>query len=117
MVDVSEITLEKLCLLTCRSKILITIDAPLFGAVMVFNGHVLQRGGSYVEAEKIGSALGLPKYEQILAEASRFWIVDENGVRRVKCREEMAELLEHLPPRSSRVIAAKPAPVQSAANG
>jgi hypothetical protein len=94
MVDVSEITLEKLCLYTDRSNTLITIDAPLFGSLMIFNGRVLHRGGSYVELEKIGNSIGFPAYEQILAEASRFWIVDENGIRRRKCRDEMAALLE-----------------------
>jgi hypothetical protein len=102
MVDVSEITLEKLCLFTGRSNTLITIDAPLFGSLMVFNGRVLQRGGSYVQPEKIGNSIGFPAYEQILAEASRFWIVEQSGVRRRKCREEMAELLDEVQPRNTR---------------
>src|SRR5262245_50803443 len=117
MVDAAEITLEKLRLFTDRSHLLVTIDAPLFGTVMIFNGRVLHRGGSYVEAEKIGNSIGFPTYEHVLAEASRFWILDGNGVRRVKCREEMAKLLEHYQPQSTRVIQPKPAPVQSAANG
>jgi len=100
MIEVSEITLEKLCLFTDRSNTLITIDAPLFGSLMIFNGRVLHRGGSYVELEKIGHSIGFPAYEQILAEASRFWIVDENGIRRRKCREEMAELLDQPKPRA-----------------
>jgi hypothetical protein len=100
MVDVSEITLEKLCLYTDQSNTLITIDAPLFGSLMIFNGRVLHRGGSYVELEKIGTSIGFPAYEQILAEASRFWIVDENGIRRRKCRDEMAALLEQVKPRA-----------------
>jgi hypothetical protein len=94
MVEASEITLEKLLLFTDRSNMLITIDAPLFGSVMIFNGRILHKGVAYVEPEKIGNSIGFPAYEHILAEASRFWIVDENGVRRRKCREEMAELLE-----------------------
>jgi hypothetical protein len=117
MVDVSEITLEKLRLFSDRFNVLVTIDAPLYGSVMIFNGRVLHRGGSYVEAEKIGNALGFPTYEHILAEASRFWILDESGVRRVKCREEMAELLDQKQPRSSRVSSTKPTSIQSAANG
>jgi hypothetical protein len=117
MLDIPGITLEKLQVLTERSNILITIDAPLFGTVLVFNGQLLYRGGTYVEPEKIGIALGLPTCEHILAEASRFWILDENGVRRLKCREEIAEMLEQIPPRTARVAAAKPASVQSAANG
>jgi hypothetical protein len=96
MVELSEITLEKLLQFTDRSSALITIDAPLFGSVMIFNGRVLSKGASYVEPEKIGNSIGFPAYEQILAEASRFWIVDENGIRRRKCREEMAKLLEEV---------------------
>ena len=102
MIDTAEITLEKLCLFTNRSSILVTIDAPLFGSVMVFNGQVLQKGHSYVDPEKIGNSIGFPAYEQVLAEASRFWIVDENGIRRRKCRDEMAEMLEQLESRSKR---------------
>ena len=94
--NVSEITLEKLQQFTGRSNTLITIDAPLFGSLMVFNGRVLQKSASYVEPEKIGNAIGFPAYTQILAEASRFWIVDENGIRRRKCREDMMKLLEEL---------------------
>jgi len=58
---------------------------------MILNGQVLHRGSH--EADKIGSSLGFPPRDQILAEASRFWIVDEVGVRRRKTREEMAKLL------------------------
>ena len=96
MVEVSEITLEKVVHFTNRSSTLITIDAPLFGSVMIFNGRILMKGPSYVEPEKIGNSIGFPPYEQILAEASRFWIVDENGIRRRKCRQEMAKLLEEI---------------------
>jgi hypothetical protein len=113
MVDVSEITLEKLRLLSERTHTLITIDAPLFGSVMIFNGRVLHRGGTYVEAEKIGNSMGFPAYEHVLAEASRFWILDENGVRRAKSREEIAQLLEQFQRRSTRA-AAKSAAVQPA---
>jgi hypothetical protein len=109
MVQVLEITLEKLRLFTDRSHTLITIDAPLFGTVMIFNGRVLHRGGTYVEPEKIGNSIGLPAYDHILAEASRFWILDENGVRRLKCREEMAMLLEDVQPRSPRTSQVKSA--------
>lgn len=96
MVELSELTLEKLQQFTGRSNTLITIDAPLFGSLMIFNGRVLTKGASYVEPDKIGNSIGFPAYEQILAEASRFWIVDENGIRQRKCREEMAKLLEEI---------------------
>jgi hypothetical protein len=98
MVEVYEITLEKLRLFTDQSHKLITIDAPLFGSVMIFNGRILYRGRSYVDPEKIGNSIGFPAYEHIVAEASRFWIVDENGIRRRKCREEIARLLEEVEP-------------------
>jgi hypothetical protein len=96
MVELSEITLEKVLQFTDSANRLITIDAPLFGSVMIFNGRILMKGPSYVEPEKIGNSIGFPAYEQILAEASRFWIVDEMGIRRLKCREEMAKLLEEI---------------------
>jgi hypothetical protein len=110
MVAVSEITLEKVCLFTDRSNMLVTIDAPLYGSVMIFNGRVLFKGASYVEPEKIGNAIGFPAYQNIIAEASRFWIVDENGIRRRKCREEMAELLEQVesPTPRTQMKSAKP---------
>ena len=94
MLELSEISLEKLQQFTDRSNTLITIDAPLLGSVMIFNGRILSKGASYVEPEKIGNSVGFPAYEQIVAEASRFWIVNESGVRYRKCREEMAKLLE-----------------------
>jgi hypothetical protein len=116
MIDVSEITLERLQLFTERTNTLITIDAPLYGSFMIFNGRVLHRGGTYVEPEKIGNSMGFPAYEHVLAEASRFWILDENGVRRLKNRAEMAQLLEQSQRRSARATA-KSATVQPAANG
>jgi hypothetical protein len=103
MVEISEITLEKLRLFTDRSNTLITIDAPLFGSLMIFNGRILAKGASYVEPEKIGISIGFPAYEQVVAEASRFWIVDGNGVRSRKRREEMAQLLEESDTRMSRI--------------
>ena len=109
MLDASELTLEKVRLLTDRVNMLITIDAPLFGSVMVFNGRILYKGSSYVEPEKIGNAIGFPSYEQVLAEASRFWIVDEYGIRRRKCREEMAQLIDQVQQRSSRTKQVKSA--------
>jgi hypothetical protein len=96
MVELSEITLDKLQQFTDRSNTLVTIDAPLFGSVMIFNGRILSKGASYVEPEKIGNSIGFPAYAQIVAEASRFWIVTESGVRHRKCREEMAKLLEEV---------------------
>jgi hypothetical protein len=81
----------------------------LFGSLMIFNGRVLSKGASYVEPEKIGNSIGFPAYEQIIAEASRFWLVDAMGVRRRKGREEMALLLEEIQPRISRLSQIKSA--------
>jgi hypothetical protein len=103
MVGVTEITLEKLLLFTGRSSTLITIDAPLFSSFMIFKGQVLCKGPSYVEPEKIGNSIGFPSYEQVVAEASRFWLVDDRGVRRRKSRGEMAALLEKSETRMSRI--------------
>ena len=103
MVEVAEITLEKLRLFTGRSNTLITIDAPLFGSLMIFNGRILAKGASYVDPEKIGNSVGFPAYEHVVAEASRFWLVDEIGVRQRKCRDEMAKLLEDSDLRTSRI--------------
>ena len=96
VVELSTITLEKLQAFTYRSNTMVTIDAPLFGSVMIFNGRVLAKSVSYVEPEKIGISTGFPAYEQVVAEASRFWILGETGIRQRKCREEMAKLLEEL---------------------
>jgi hypothetical protein len=109
MVEVSEITLEKLRTFTGRSNTLITIDAPLFSSFMIFNGQILAKSASYVEPEKIGNSIGFPAYEHVIAEASRFWIVDDRGVRRRKTRIEMAELLEKPEPRISRISQRKSA--------
>ena len=87
----AEITLEQLRKFSNASTTMVTVDAPLFGVVMILNGQVILRGSH--EEEKIGSSLGFPPRDQILAEASRFWIQEESGVRRRKTRDEMAKLL------------------------
>ena len=109
MIEISEITLERLRMFTGQSNTLITIDAPLFSSFMIFNGRILVKGPSYVEPEKIGNSVGFPAYEQVVAEASRFWIVDDRGVRRRKSRSEMIELLEKSEPRISRISQRKSA--------
>lgn len=103
MVELAEITLEKLRLFTDKSDTLITIDAPLFSSFMIFNGRILAKGASYVGPEKIGNSIGFPAYDHVIAEASRFWIVDHRGVRQRKTRSEMAELLEQSEIRISRI--------------
>jgi hypothetical protein len=37
--------------------------------------------------------MGFPPHNQIIAEASRFWIQYDSGIRERKTREEMARLL------------------------
>ena len=96
MVQLSAITLEKLQAFSDRSSTLVTIDAPLFGSVMIMNGRLLRKAANYVEPEKIGQSIGFPADELIVAEASRFWIQHETGVRMRKGRDEMAKLLEDI---------------------
>ena len=92
----AEITLEKLRNFSGSSNTLVTVDAPLFGNVLFFNGHMLNRG-HYVKPEKIGRTIGFPAPTQIVAEATRFWIQDSLGVRQRKTRDEMERLLNSVP--------------------
>ncbi len=94
MVETEDISLQKLCAFSDRTHTMITVDAPLFGTVMVLHGRVLDKG-SAVEPEKIGHSTGFPSPDEIVTAASRFWILLPNGVRERKSREEMAELLAH----------------------
>ena len=87
-----EITLETLRSFSGLSNTLVTVDAPLFGNVLIFNGQMLNRG-TYVQPDKIGRTTGFPAPTQIVAEATRFWIQDSHGVRQRKTRDEMARLL------------------------
>ncbi|HEY2380481.1 MAG TPA: hypothetical protein VGK48_04795 [Terriglobia bacterium] len=109
MIEIAEISLEKLCLFTGSSNTLITIDAPLFSSFMIFNGRVLTKSAHYVEPGKIGNSVGFPAHEQVIAEASRFWLVDDRGIRQRKSRSEMAELLEKSELRMSRISQRKSA--------
>jgi len=93
MAENSDITLERLRVFSDRTSTLVTVDAPLFGSVMILNGRLLTKG-SAVEQEKIGQTIGFPPPEQIVSEASRFWIMHSNGRRERKNREEMTELLQ-----------------------
>src|SRR5215470_2242994 len=107
MVEFSEITLEKLVSFTGRSNTLVTIDAPLFSSFMIFNGRILSKAPGYVQPEKIGNSIGFPAYGRVIAEASRFWIVNTRGIRQRKNRSEMAELLEASDSRMSRIPRSK----------
>ena len=86
-----DITLEQLKAFSDRSSTMVTVDAPLFGVIYILNGRVLIRGAR--EAEKAGSSIGFPPHHEILAEASRFWIQRDSGIRERKTRKEMAGLL------------------------
>jgi hypothetical protein len=94
-----DITLEQLQVFSDRSRTLVTVDAPLFGIVTIMHGRILIRGTH--EAEKVGKSMGFPPHDQIIAEASRFWIQHNSGVRERKSREEMTLLLRE----SHRAIA------------
>jgi hypothetical protein len=96
-----DITLELLQVFSERSQTLITVDAPLFGVVSIMKGRVLIRGPH--EANKVGASMGFPPHEQIVADASRFWIVHDGGFRERKTREEMAVLLREV----HRAVASK----------
>jgi hypothetical protein len=87
----TEITLESLLHFSDRTATMVTVDAPLFGVVIIMNGQVISRGTQ--EDGKVGNSLGFPPQDQIIAEASRFWIQHGNGVRERKSREDITELL------------------------
>lgn len=91
--EASDITLEKLRVFSEKTHTLVTVDAPLFGSVMLLEGRVLDKGTA-VEAEKIGHSTGFPPPERIVSEAGRFWIQLPNGVRERKSRDQMAKLLK-----------------------
>jgi hypothetical protein len=86
-----DISLEQLQVFSELSCTLLTVDAPLFGVINIMHGRILIRGAH--EADKVGSSIGFPPHDQIIAEASRFWIQHDSGVRERKTREEMARLL------------------------
>ena len=87
----SDITLEELRDFSEASSTLVTADAPLFGVVMILHGRVLERGSH--EVARIGLSMGFPPREHVIAEASRFWIQSDDGVRELRTRQQMAKLL------------------------
>jgi hypothetical protein len=89
-----DITLELLQVFSERSQTMVTVDAPLFGVVSIMNGRVLMRGTH--EANKVGSSIGFPPHDQIIAEASRFWIQHGDGLRERKTRDQMTMLLREV---------------------
>jgi hypothetical protein len=87
----SDITLEELRDYSEASSTMVTADAPLFGVVMILHGRVLTRGAH--EAEKRGVSMGFPPRDQVVAEATRFWIQSDDGIRELKTREDMTKML------------------------
>jgi hypothetical protein len=87
----ADLTLQELRSFSEAASTLVTVDAPLFGVVMILRGRLLDRGSH--EKGRTGASLGFPSREDIIAEASRFWIQGDDGVRERKSREEMAKLL------------------------
>ena len=87
----SDISLENLCKFSDVSSTMVTADAPLFGAVTILHGRILNRGAH--EAEKTGTSLGFPARDRIVTEATRFWIQHDDGIRERKTRDEMAALI------------------------
>jgi hypothetical protein len=98
MVEVGELTLEKLRLFSDSTNTLLTIDAPLFGSITILNGRILNKAADYVDPAKIGHSIGFRAFHEIVAEASRFWIQYDSGIRKRVARPEMAKLLEEFEP-------------------
>jgi len=87
----ADITLQDLRNFSKKSSTMVTADAPLFGVVMILHGRVLDRGSQ--ETESTGVSNGFPSRDHVVAEASRFWIQNDDGTRQRKSRPEMAKLL------------------------
>jgi len=87
----ADITLQDLRNFSKKSSTMVTADAPLFGVVMILHGRVLDRGSQ--ETESNGASIGFPSRDHVVAEASRFWIQNNDGTRQRKTRQEMAKLL------------------------
>jgi hypothetical protein len=98
MVEVGELTLERLRLFSDSTNTLLTIDAPLFGSITILSGRILNKSADYVDPAKIGHSIGFPAFHEIVAEASRFWIQYDSGIRKRVARPEMAKLLEEFEP-------------------
>ena len=88
----ADITLQELRDFSEASSTMVTADAPLFGVVMILHGRVLDRGSA--EAGNVGKSIGFPPREHVVAEATRFWVQSDDGVRERKSRHDMAKLLQ-----------------------
>ena len=87
-----DISMDLLLAFSHHTCSMITVDAPLFGSFLIFNGRMTSRG-TIVEPDKIGQTIGYPAPERILVQAARFWILHSSGIRERKTRKEMAQIL------------------------
>jgi hypothetical protein len=90
LIETAAITIERLRVFSDRTHTLVTVDAPLFGSIMILNGQMLGKGYDI----EVGRSKGFPPPEQIIAEATRFWVLNGTGIRKRMSREEMAKLLD-----------------------
>ena len=87
----ADLTLQELRNFSKAASAMVTVDAPLFGVVIILHGRVLDRGEH--EKGKTGASLGFPSHDEVVAGASRFWLQGDDGVRERKTRDEMAKLV------------------------
>ena len=96
MVEVSEVSIEKICSFSKQTQTLVTVDAPLYGRLLVLDGKILKAKSSAKKSRAKVKTPGVRSYEDIVREASRFWIQDRSGVRERKSRDEMSVILEEI---------------------
>ncbi len=100
MEEGSDVSLEKLCAFSSQTQTQITVDAPLYGTLLLLDGKVLKRKSAVKGGARKGNAgkqaPGKASPESIVGKASRFWIVGPSGVRDRKSRQEMTDLLKQI---------------------
>lgn len=96
MVNIPEISIKKICTFSSQTNTLVTIDAPLYGSLLVLEGKILNGKSTTKKQQVKTERTGIPSAEDIVREASRFWIQDRSGIRDRKNRQEMSELLEKI---------------------
>ena len=96
MLEVTDVSIEKLCSFSKQTQTLITVDAPLYGSLLILEGKVLKGKSAAKNPQADDPPRGLPTPEEIVREASRFWIQARSGIRDHKNRDEMSQLLEDI---------------------
>ena len=96
MLEVTDISIEKICSFSKQTQTLVTVDAPLYGSLLILEGKVQKGKSSIKEPLPDDQPRGLPTPEEVVQEASRFWIQSRSGVRDRKNRDEMSQLLEDI---------------------